>query len=60
MSVRYSITVHNVPYDHKEYKYMVAKLYDGELWFYGEFNDYIRATRACTEIKGVILEWTDR
>ncbi|MBR3646214.1 MAG: hypothetical protein IKN54_07320 [Lachnospiraceae bacterium] len=52
----YPVEVNNVPDDYTDYKYMVARLCEGELWYYGVFNDLDKAIRARDEIDGIILE----
>ena len=56
MTANYDVEVKNSPKDHANYKYMVARLFDGELWYYGVFNELYRAREARDEIDGIILE----
>ena len=51
----YTIKVRNAPEDWKDYKYMVARAFEGELWYYGVFDDYDRAKMARDEVDGFIL-----
>lgn len=48
--------VNNVPgyaYDHK---YVVARLCDGEYWFWGAWDDLKEAQRVAQEMDGIVVE----
>lgn len=49
-----NIEVMNVPKDHD--KYIVARLSDGELWYWGSWDDNQLADLAAREIDGVVVE----
>lgn len=38
------------------YKYIVASDIDGELWFYGAWNDENRAYEVARDIRGVVVK----
>lgn len=40
-------------------KYVVAKVCDGEMWFWGTYDDKSRAEKAVRDVDGVILERMD-
>ena len=42
-------TVKNLPEYANEYKYIVASQIDGDLWFWGAWNDMKKAIRKCRE-----------
>ena len=46
--------VNNLPDDSK--KYVVARLIDGEFWFWGSYENEDRAKQAAKDIGGVVLE----
>lgn len=46
------IKVNNVPEYAKDYAYMVARDCDGELWFWGSFNDCGKAHQVASEVDG--------
>ena len=37
-------------------KYIVARVCDGELWFWGTFDSETRAKKVAKDVDGVILE----
>lgn len=43
VSMMYNIKINNIPSYAKNYKYIVVTLVDGELWFYGAYNEYEKA-----------------
>ena len=49
--------VNNLPDDIE--KYVVAKVFDGEMWFWGTYDDKNRAEKAVHDVDGVILERMD-
>ena len=53
----FSVPVFNIP-DHVE-RYVVARLVDGMLWFWGCWNDKRKAEKACEEINGVLVYTLD-
>ena len=48
--------INNVPDYASEYKYIVARRVDGELWFYGAWNDHERANEVALEIGGEVIK----
>ena len=48
--------VYNVADYAKDYNYIVARNCDGELWFWGAWNDIEAATRAANDIGGIVVE----
>lgn len=52
----YQVEVNNVPDNHYDFKFMVARYCHGELWYYGVYDEYDRAIAARDEIDGIILE----
>lgn len=54
--IRTTIKVNNVPEYASEYDYIVCTLVDGELWFYGAYDDFARANMAAHEGNRVIIE----
>lgn len=52
-----TVKVQNVASYAKEYKYIVAMRVDGELWFWGAWNDRDKANEVALELQnGVIVE----
>ena len=51
-----TVKINNMPKDPK--KYVVARVVDGELWYYGSFDeeDENRSKLARKEINGIIAE----
>ena len=39
-----------------KYNYIVASAVDGDLWFYGAWNDETRAYEVAREIGGVVIK----
>lgn len=54
--VRKEIKVNNVPEYASEYPFIVATLDNGELWFFGAYDDFARANMAAHEGNRVIIE----
>lgn len=50
-----NIKINNMPDYGKDYKYIVATLVDGELWFYGAYNEYEKADCAANETDGHLI-----
>lgn len=48
--------VNNMPSYVWDYKYVVAREVDGDLWFWGAYDDLHTATTAANEIGGVVIE----
>lgn len=49
-----NVEVLNVPKDHD--KYIVARLSDGELWYWGSWDDEKKAKITALEINGIVVE----
>ena len=49
-----NVEVMNVPKDHD--KYIVARLNEGELWYWGSWEDNQLADLAAREISGIVVE----
>lgn len=50
--------INNLPTYANEYKYIVASRVDGELWFWGAYNDRDKAYSVACEIWGeVVTNW---
>lgn len=46
--------VHNMPEEHEQY--IVARIFEGELWFWGSWKDKEDAESAARKIDGVVVE----
>ena len=44
--------INNLPNNYKNYAYVVARRVDGDLWFWGCFNDRNRANEMALEESG--------
>lgn len=44
------VTVNNCPEYAKNHKFILARNYEGELWFYGAFDDEAEVKRIATEL----------
>ena len=51
------MTIQNVPEYAKNYKYIVARRVDGELYFWGAWNDRNKANEVAIEIGGVVVTY---
>ena len=49
------MTIQNVPEYAKNYKYIVARRVDGELYFWGAWNDRNKANEVAIEISGEVV-----
>ncbi len=47
--------INNLPAYANEYKYIVAHRIDGELWFWGAWNDRNKANEVALEIEGEVV-----
>ena len=47
--------INNLPAYANEYKYIVARRVDGELWFWGAQNDRNKANEVAIEIDGEVV-----
>jgi len=47
--------INNLPTYANEYKYIVARRIDGELWFWGAWNDRNKANEVALEIEGEVV-----
>lgn len=47
--------VRNIPAYAKEYAYIVARIFDGEMWYYGAWATEIDAKIAANNVGGVML-----
>ena len=45
----WNFKINNLPNYAEDYKYIVVTLVDGELWFYGAYNDYEKALLVARE-----------
>lgn len=52
----YTVKVNNTPEYASAYKYAVARCCDGEMWFWGAWNDINKANQVAHNIDGVVLE----
>ena len=48
-------TVKNLPQYANEYQYIVASRIDGDLWFWGAWNDMKEAINAAEKIDGEVV-----
>lgn len=51
-----SANVNNLPSYATRYKFVVARNVDGELWFWGAYDERENADEAAKSIKGIVLE----
>ena len=47
--------IHNAPRYAEEYKYIVAREVNGDLWFWGAYSNVFKADQAAEEINGVVI-----
>lgn len=48
--------IENLPEYALEYKYIVCRIVDGKHWFYGAYNDVLKAANAAQAICGFTYE----
>lgn len=48
--------INNLPKYVTEYNYVVARVTNGELWFYGAFNSLEKAYDAVEEVNGCMFD----
>lgn len=56
--VSFRVKVNNVPRDNM-FKYIVARISDGQLWYWGRWNDKDKADRVAAEIGAIVVEMED-
>lgn len=47
--------INNMSADAEKYEFIVARMYDGEFWYWGAYKDGFRAAEAAQEINGVVF-----
>ena len=47
--------INNLPDYADNYKFIVARICDGEFWVWGAWNDWDKADKAAKEINGVVI-----
>lgn len=52
----YTVEILNKPEYADEYDYIVARLYEAELWFYGAYETKERAEKVALEIDGLVCK----
>jgi hypothetical protein len=58
MKIKANVVINNMPSDLDEKaRYIVSRVFDGGLWFWGCFEDINKAMEAAQEINGVIVEY---
>lgn len=50
-----NVKINNIPEYANHYKYVVATLVEGQLWFYGAYDEYDKADRAFKEMDGRLI-----
>lgn len=57
MKIKANVVINNMPSEMDEKaRFIVARVFDGGLWFWGRFEDINKAMEAAQEINGVIVE----
>ena len=51
------IKVNNLPEYAKNYNWLVCRVVNGELWFWGAFNDHDKAREIAIDVNGTVLPW---
>lgn len=49
------LNVNNLPETFRNYNWLVCSVVDGELWYYGVYNDHDKAFEVATYIGGVVV-----
>ena len=55
----WNFKINNLPNYAEDYKYIVVTLVDGELWFYGAYNEYEKAECVVKETDGRLIVEND-
>ena len=53
-----TVSIDNMPSYAKDYEYIVARLVDCELWFYGAYDSKDKAEEVAYEIEGLVVHST--
>jgi len=48
--------INNLPEYAKDCKYIVARLVDNEVWFWGAYEDLEKAFQSANEVSGIVVE----
>ena len=51
--------INNVPQYASNYRYIIARRVDTELWFYGAYNDRNKANEVASEVGGITFDMED-
>jgi len=46
------VRINNMSESARKYKYIVFRMVDGEFWYYGAWNDHLKALHQALEIGG--------
>ena len=58
MKIKANVVINNMPSEMDEKaRFIVSRVFDGSLWFWGRFEDINKAMEAAQEINGVIVEY---
>lgn len=49
------LNVNNLPETFRNYNWLVCCVYDGELWYYGVYNDHDKAFEVAMTVNGVVV-----
>ena len=49
------VKVNNLPEYAKNYNWLVCRVVDGALWFWGAFNDHDKAFETAMDVGGVVV-----
>ena len=50
-----NVKVNNLPEYAARYEFVVARLVDDELWFYGAYGDGFKAEQVASEVYGIVI-----
>lgn len=50
------MTVYNLPTNYTESAFITVRDLDGDLWYYGRWNDFSKARAQADEIDGLVLQ----
>ena len=50
-----NVKVNNQPEYASRYEFVVARMVDDELWFYGAYRDGFKADQVASEVYGIVI-----
>lgn len=47
--------INNLPANYADYNFLIVRIVDGELWYYGADHNFDRASKVADEVNGIVV-----